>query len=150
ESEQSQSVAGILPDGKTLLFTNWRADQPRIEALNIATGARRVIVEQASGGQYVSTGHLLFVRDGGLLVAPFDVDRLSAGGPVRALDHIRTNILGVPKLGVSSDGGILAYAEPGRSSLVWVTRSGLETPLDLPTRQYQFVRVSRDGRHIGF
>ena len=148
--ELSQSVAGFLPDGKTLLFTNWVSDGPRIEALAIATGARSVIVEQASGGQYVSTGHLLFVRDGVLLAAAFDVERLSAGPPVRVLDRVRTNMMGVPKLGVSRDGEILAYAEPARQSLVWVTRSGREAPLELPTRQYQYVRISRDGRRVAF
>ena len=58
--------------------------------------------------------------------------------------------MGVPKLGVSSNGGILAYAEPARVSLVWVTRTGLETPVDLPPRQFQFVRISGDGQRIAF
>jgi Tol biopolymer transport system component len=148
--EQSQAVDGLLPDGRTLLFTNWLPDHPRIEALTLATGQRHVIVDQAAGGQYVSTGHLLFVRDGALLAAPLDLGRLATGAPVRVLDRVRTSMLGVPKLGVSSDGGLLAYAEPARASLVWVTRTGLEAPLDLPTRQYQFVRVSGDGRRVGF
>ena len=150
EHEQAQEVGGFLPDGRTLLFTNWLADHPRIEALTLATGVRRVVMEQATGGQYVATGQLVFVRDGALLAAAFDVNRLETGAPVRVLDRIRTNTTGIPKLGISSDGSVLAYAEPERASLVWVTRTGLETPLDLPARQYQFVRVSGDGRRVAF
>jgi serine/threonine protein kinase/Tol biopolymer transport system component len=148
QPEQAQAVSGFLPDGKTLLFTNWLADHPRIEALTLASGTRRVIVDPGSGGQYVSTGHLLFSRDGTLLVAPFDLAGLEAGSPSRVLDHVRTNVFGLPLLGVSKDGRILAYAEPARTSLVWVTRTGLETALDVPSRSYAFVRISPDSRRV--
>ena len=149
-TEQAQAVSGFLPDGRTLLFTNWLPDRSRIETLDIANGTRHVLLDQASGGQYVSTGHLLFARDGALLAAPLDLTNRSTGAAVRVLDRIQTGMFGVPKLGLSRDGSVLAYAEPLRAALVWVSRTGLETPLDLPPRQYQFVAVSGDGRRVAF
>jgi len=149
-NEQAQAVSGFLPDGRTLLLTNWLADRPRIETLDIADGTRHVLLDQASGGQFISTGHLLFARDGALLAAPLDLASRSVGAAVRVLDRIQTGMLGIPKLGVSRDGAVLAYAEPLRASLVWVSRTGLETRLDLPPRQYQYVAVSGDGRRVAF
>jgi serine/threonine protein kinase len=148
DGEQAQAASSFLPDGTTLLFTNWLGDQPRIEALNLASGARRVILDQATGGHYVSSGYLLFARDGALFAAPFDANSLVAGAPVRVLDRIRTGMTGIPKLGVSSDGGTLAYAEPAAAGLVWVTRTGIETPVDLPPGQFQYVRISNNGQRI--
>jgi hypothetical protein len=147
-TEQAQAVSGFLPDGRTLLFTNWLADRSRIETLDIADGTRNVLLDQAAGGQCISNGYLLFARDGALLAAPLDLASRSTGAAVRVLDRIQTGMLGIPKLGVSPDGSVLAYAEPLRASLVWVSRTGLETPLDLPPRQYQFVAVSGDGRRV--
>jgi Tol biopolymer transport system component len=149
-TEQAQAVSGFLPDGRTLLFTNWLADRSRIETLDIADGTRNVLLDQAAGGQCISNGYLLFARDGALLAAPLDLASRSTGAAVRVLDRIQTGMLGIPKLGVSRDGSVLAYAEPLRASLVWVSRTGLETPLDLPPRQYQFVAVSGDGRRVAF
>ena len=149
--EQVQVVGGFLPDGRTLLFTNWVDDASRIEALTLATGARRTVIESASGGKYVSTGHVLFVQDAALMAARFNVATLTVTGtPVRVLDRVRTDFTGLPKLSVSSDANVLVYGESAMSSLVWVTRNGLESRLDLPSRGFEFVRLAGDGRRLAF
>jgi hypothetical protein len=53
-----------------------------IEALSLPTGQRRVIAESGTFPLYAPSGHLVFFRDGALLGAPFDVDRLEVTGPV--------------------------------------------------------------------
>jgi Tol biopolymer transport system component len=149
--EQAQVANAFLPDGKTLLFTNWRRSQPRIEALSIATGERHVVIEAGTGAHYVAPGTLLFVRDGAVLAVPFDVSRATVSGtPVRVLDHVRTDAFGVAKMAVSRDGGVVVYAAPARTTIMQVTRSGLETPLDFGPRGFQFLRMARDGKRLAF
>jgi hypothetical protein len=149
--EQAQVANVFLPDGKTLLFTNWRKTQPRIEALTVATGERHVVIEAATGAHYVAPGTLLFVRDGAVLAVPFDVNRATVSGtPVRVLDHVRTDVFGIAKMAVSRDGGVFVYAAPARTTIMQVTRTGLETPLDFGPRGFQFVRMARDGKHLAF
>ena len=146
--EQAQVANAFLPDGKTLLFTNWRTSQPRIEALTIATGERHVVIEAGTGAHYVAPGTLLFVRDGAVLAVPFDVSRATVSGtPVRVLDHVRTDAFGVAKMAVSRDGGVVVYAAPARTTIMQVTRTGLETPLDFGPRGFQF-RMARDGQRL--
>ena len=150
--EHAQVANAFLPDGKTLLFTNWRTSQPRIEALTIATGERHVVIEAGTGAHYVAPGTLLFVRDGGAVLAvPFDVSRATVSGtPVRVLDHVRTDAFGVAKMAVSRDGGVVVYAAPARTTIMQVTRTGLETPLDFGPRGFQFLRMARDGKRLAF
>ena len=60
------------------------------EAVILQSGERRVITENARGGRYLSTGHLVFTRGDAVLVAPIDVKRLVLTGPAAALsDDVR-------------------------------------------------------------
>jgi Tol biopolymer transport system component len=151
KGEQVHVADEFLPDGKTLLFTNWVSEGPRLEALTLATGARTRILDNAAGAKYLTTGHLLFVRDGALMATRFDSRTMTVtGAPARVIDHVRIDMFGQPKLSASADGGVLVYAEPAITSLVWVTRTGQESKLDLAPRGFDFVRIARDGRRLAF
>jgi Tol biopolymer transport system component len=139
--------------GQTILFASVASDKgaaTRVEGLSVATGERRTLVEPGTYPLYASSGHLVFFRDGALLAAPFDVERVTATGPpVRVLEDIEVDSYGSP-LVTLSEAGVLAYVPRGSgvSRLVWVSRGGLERSATDALRRYQFPRLSPDGRRI--
>ena len=82
----------VIAQGRVLLFasiTGSSRGASHIEALSLPAGQRRVIVESGTFPQYAPSGHLVFFRDGALLGAPFDIDRLEVTGPVvRVLENL--------------------------------------------------------------
>ena len=56
-------------------------DRSRIDALDMATGDRHVVIESATLPLYTSAGYLAFIRDGRVLAAPFDATALKVTGP---------------------------------------------------------------------
>jgi len=88
----------------------------------------RLLVENAWGGWYTPTGHLLYTAiDGDAFAYEFDLDALEVqGGAVPVL-------AGVAAAGLSfSDAGILLYQRGGsinEKELVWVERNGGATPI---------------------
>ena len=81
---------------------------------------------------YAPSGHLVFFRDGALLGAPFDVDRLEVTGPVvRVLENLAVGTTMDAPLAALSNAGSLMYApsDAGTTRLVWVSRQGVEQPI---------------------
>jgi Tol biopolymer transport system component len=148
----------LLPGGKALLFTVRTAKQPsfdeaEIAALSLGTGQRKTLVQGGTSPHYLPTGHLLFVRAGTLMAAPFDPARLELTGPaVPALENVRENPrVGAAQLAVARD-GTLAYIPGGISfgnqTLVRVDRKGAGEPLSALKRPFEDFTLSPDGRFI--
>jgi len=100
----------VLPGGRTALFTVWRRSlgDATIESLDLATGARRVLVRGGSFPRYSPTGHLVFVRAEGLAAVPFDLRRLSVlGPPVAVLSGVRVDGQGGGQLALSGSGSLV-------------------------------------------
>jgi hypothetical protein len=104
----------------------------RIEARSLDGGQPKTILENASHPRYLASGHL-FMRDGNLMVVPFDTERLEAIGraasvPLSVMVDNPGAALPMPQLVVSQN-GTLAYA-PRRgsgneqSTFVWVEPGG--------------------------
>jgi hypothetical protein len=72
-----------LPGGRAAIFNSFSIPfaRSRIEAVDYETGKRTVLVEGAIFPRYVSSGHLLFARDGAIFAAPFDPEKLRLLGP---------------------------------------------------------------------
>ena len=142
----------VIAQRRILLFvsiTGSSRGASHIEALSFATGQRRVIVESGTFPLYAPSGHLVFFRDGALLGAPFDVDRLELTGPVvRVLENLALGTTMDAPLAALSNAGSLAYApsDAGTTRLVWVTRQGVEQPITDTARRYQYPRLASDGR----
>jgi hypothetical protein len=123
----------LLPGGEVGLFTVL-GPPPRIEAIDLRTGERTIVTE---GGRsyYTETGHLVFgSADGRVLAAPFDVKELRLEAtPKAVLSEVR-RAGDVPAYWLASDGTLLYFigesSAPRRAQLVWVDRSGRNTPLD--------------------
>ena len=168
--EVSHRLPHLLPDGKAVLFTvrhhtgymNWK--RARILVQSLETGQRKQLLEGASDGRYVPSGHLVFARKGRLLAVPFDLDRLEVtGSEVPVLDGINHSIYtnsseletGAGQFSFSET-GMLAYVAgsvypEGKYTPVWVDRKGREEALGLEPedlKDYAIGRVSPDGRQV--
>ena len=122
----------------------------RIDALIRASGEQHVVVDSGSYPMYASSGHLVFFRDNALLAAPFDHDALRLTGSPRAVvDNIALDTFGAPLAALSS-GGTLVYVTTGSATrrLVWVSRQGVESPINDTPRPYQNPRLGPDGNRI--
>ena len=140
----------FLPDGRRLLFTVRKKGEPDYVALLDDNGPRRLV--QGSSPRYASTGHMVFVREGAVWAAPFDLDRgVVDGSPAPVLEDVEIFGGGVARLSLAAN-GTLVYAPgsgaAGERSLVWVDRDGREEALAAPPRPYTWVRVSPDDTRI--
>ena len=144
----------LLPGGGTVLFAclTTTPGAERIEAIPVAGGARRVVLERATAPVWSPTGHLLFARDGAVWAVPFDRDTAATrGSPVQV---IPPGVVGTVRWGslgfqLSASGTLLFV--PVKLDHRWfvsVGRDGSELPLDLPPQSYGNPRVSPDGRRV--
>jgi serine/threonine-protein kinase len=145
-----------LPGGEAIIFSI--TDRPtfnegRIAVLSLATGRYHTVVEQGYHARFLTSGHLVYILNGDLMTVPFDGARLEATGPpVRAEGAVNLEpVSGDAGFSVSAH-GLLAYATdndgPGRRTLSWVTREGIRTPLSFEPDEYEYPRISPDGRRL--
>jgi len=166
EAEWAHGLPCALPGGQALLFTvrkstfTWGREE--IVAHTLATGKRKVLLQDAADARYLPTGHLVFLRRGVLFGVAFDARRLEVRGtPVALLDPVAQaltagdtrDLTGAGQFAISGT-GTLAWV-PGRaapypqSALVTVERRGEVWNLSAPLRNYDpFLRVSPDGRRL--
>jgi len=103
-----------------------------VGVVDLATGEHRVLVRGLLG-RYATTGHLVYVRhDGALMAAPFDQDRLVlTGSAVQLLGGI--GVRRGPDLALSHTGR-LVYATGDtlalNSEVVWVERDGSASAIE--------------------
>jgi len=118
----------------------------RIEALDLPSGQRRVVLRGAARARYVPTGHLLYVAGATLYAVAFDLERLETRGD--AISVVTAG--GFLQFDVSDDGTLIYQASgtPQPNELVWVDRQGREEPLRAPARAYLYPRVSPDGTRV--
>lgn len=162
--ETDQLIYGpqLLPDGETLLFTlgtrgmaSW--DRAKIVTQSLRTRERQTIIEDATDGRYVSSGHLLFGLGGALFAVPFDLQkRARSGDPILVVEGIRR--------GAPGTSGVMHYAVSDTGTLVYIEgpvtatattlqmaafdRSGVAQNLNVPLGPYLTPRVSPDGTRV--
>jgi serine/threonine-protein kinase len=146
----------LLPGGKAVLFTvipartntpSSLANAPgaRVDVLNLASGARRTVVNGGGRAQYLPTGHLVYLAGETLYAAAFDAERFELrGAAVPVLKGVNIAEFAV------SDEGTLVYVPgvPAGRTLVWVDRQGHEQALEAPARSYNYPRLSPDGTRV--
>jgi serine/threonine-protein kinase len=155
--ESSHRHPQVLPGSRAVVFTAVRTRGDALVVVSLETGERRLTIEGAGFGRYVSTGHLVYLQEGRLLAAPFDIGRVAAVGPaVPVLDvgPPSTDSLSdagrLPQAFEGTDAGLLAYrsGSAGTSTLVWVDRTGIVTPFARALRGFAHPRVSPDGQRL--
>ena len=154
KGENSHRWPQVLPGGKAVLFSAgsrvlW--SKGWVAAVELATGRRVNLVEGGVFPHYVSPGRLVFVRNGELMMAPFDPEALRVTGPAVALPEraVHEAYGGFSELALSLS-GCLAFvpadaASAGRT-LAWADRQGMARPLPAPPRPYTSLRLSPDGK----
>ena len=164
-NEVSHRLPQILPGNEAVIFTVSQSTFPkweetRVVVQSLATGERKELA-QGSDARYLSTGHLVFMRGGALLAAPFDLTRLEVtGGVVTVISDVMqaaylpnvANDSGAGQFSVSASGS-LVYVRGSvfpdlERSLLWVDRAGATQPLAAPRRAYFTARLSPDGNRV--
>ena len=113
-------------------MTSW--DQASIVMQSLRTKERKTLVERATNGRYLPTGHLTFGRGGVLFAVPLDLTRQAiVGEPIVVVEGARSapGTTGAVHA-VVSDSGTLAYL-PGPSHQVvrrcnWPSSIGQVSP----------------------
>ncbi|NIM02095.1 MAG: protein kinase [Acidobacteria bacterium] len=149
----------LLPGGEWMLYTLGRGvrawSNASIVAQSLETDERKVLVQRGREARYVRSGHLVYVLDGAIYAAPFDLDRLEVTGRSVAMeDEVHTSSLdetGSAAYDVSDD-GILAFAPPATGArevrLSWRDGMGNEEPLPFEKRRFTLMRLSPDEKTI--
>jgi serine/threonine-protein kinase len=159
KNERTHRWPQVLPGGKAALFTVGTINSPdnydgsNIEAIILATGERRVVLQSASMARYVPTGHLIFARGGILYAMAFDADRLiTKGKPVPILQGVAGDkTTGAVHFAIANDGTLAYVPGSATSSLrrpVWLDQSGNMQAVNLPGGQYNDPRFSPDGSRL--
>ena len=149
----------MLPGGKWVLFSqnelgaNW--NEAEIVAESVSTGERTMLIQGGRDGRYLSTGHLVYVRDNVLLAVAFDAgSRQVTGQPIALVERVAHagSRLGAAQFDVSASGSLVYVPGSARSSdvtmLTWVSRQGDEEQVSAPSRVYGRPRVSPDGMRV--
>jgi eukaryotic-like serine/threonine-protein kinase len=150
----------FLPDGRHVLFTIRREtathrDEVDVAVQHVQTGERRLLVRGGGYARYAASGHLLFVRDGTLMAAPFDAARLAVtGDPLPIAEGLAVDQwLGGAHVAVSE--ATLLYVtgrfDHARRSAMFVDRGG--QPADGATMagvNLGAPRISPSGESVAF
>jgi serine/threonine-protein kinase len=164
--ELSHRLPHVLPGGDAILFTSTkhrfpRWDQTLISVYSRRTGVSKVLVEGGADARYVSTGHLVYVMEGVLFAAPFDLQRLEiTGGPIGVVPDVmqaayfrgQNADTGAAQFTISTTGTLVylpgGIFRPAERSVVWVDRTGRSEPLPIAPRAFVTLRLSPDGQQI--
>jgi len=164
--EVSYRLPHVLPGGDAILFTVTRQRFPRWDQTQIRVYSRRVrrvkpLIDGGADARYVSSGHLVYAREGVLLAAPFDVRRLEVtGGPVgviadvmqAAYDRASMEDTGLAQFAIASTGTLVylpgGVFAPAERSVVRIDRTGRSETLPITPRAFATLRLSPDGGQI--
>ena len=149
--EGNHRLPDLLPDGRGVLFTAGSTQGRRIAAYSTADGTQRDLIPAGSGPRYSPTGHLVYAQAGTLFAVPFDLNSLNVtGDPTPVLQGVLQTNFGFPYYSFSTTGTLVYVSGDAGATrnFVWVARNGTEEPLAAPAREYDWPRLSPDGRRI--
>ena len=139
----------MLPDGAGVLYVDGRRGST-LMYYDLAADTAYALIESASEGMYIPTGHIVYApQSGGLFAIRFDPKRHStSGNPIPIVPDITPNGPVAPFEITRS--GMLVYrsgVEPAYRVLVRDVRGGLDT-LPFVPKIISYLRVSPDGRSL--
>ena len=142
----------VLPGGNAILYSHVSRTSC-IEVFLPEIRKRQAVLDNASYAIYVSSGHLIFLRDNVLMAAPFDVEKLKITGPLVSLvkDDVEFDWTGdTPQIAISGNGTMVYIlgSELRKKELVWVDHQGISKSLGADADVYEGPRLSPDGLRI--
>jgi len=145
----------ILPGGDAVIYTAnqsiRRFDEATIEVLSLKSRQWKTLQRGAYYGRYLSSGHLVWVRNRTLFGARFDPVRLEMKStPVAVIEE---DLASMPDWGAGqfdfSDTGTLVYGSGGAErSIVWMDSEGKTQPLIATAARYRDPSLSPDGKFL--
>jgi serine/threonine protein kinase/Tol biopolymer transport system component len=143
----------LLPGGRNLLLVAEADDgDPRPAILDLETGEIATLEVVSSFNRYVSSGHLVYMRlDGTLMAVPFDAEAgRIIGSEVAVISGISVVGGWEPAFAVS-DNGVLAYSTGPVNGSSWTSSrlvridNGVVTALPFEPDYLRGIRASTDG-----
>ena len=145
----------IVPGGRGVLFTIVKGslEDARVAVVDVTTKKWHVLMDRTGhSAVYVPTGHIVYLRTGVLMAAPFDRSRLEvSGASVPLMSSILYNNGGAAHFSISSTRTLAYISDSGmrpQAELVWIDPAGRTTPVDLPRGPYARPMLSPDGTRV--
>ena len=160
EGEVTQRWPQVLPSGKGVLYTASNVasgfSDANIVVQPLPAGARKIVLRRGFYGRYLPSGHLIYVQEGTLFAAPFDLGRLETSGPsVPVVEGVASNAgggsAGAAQMSVSSNGTLAYLAGVSITSGVpvsWVDRKAGVSTLRSTPAVWTNPAFSPDGRRL--
>ena len=144
-----------LPGARGVLFEGCTSGcvTMSLRVLDLKTGKEKLLVNEASQGWYLPSGHLLYARrDGTALVAPFDLGRLEITGTAVPVFERVLVLNGFPQLAWSRSGSVVYAAgeSPNNENVMMrIARDGRATLIDSAwSGRFTSLAISPDGRRL--
>ena len=147
----------VLPGAKALLFTDAPAtgsfDTANVVAFSLNDHTRKVVVQGGYQARYLPSGHIVYLKEGTLFAAPFDVETLEVrGSAVPAIQGVATNsTTGGSQFAVSQNGTIIYVAgetTADKAPIRWIDRTGKTEVLRTTATDWSNPSFSPDGRRL--
>lgn len=152
KGEADHLFPSALPSGRGVLFIIHQvgAGDTELAVLDSKDGTIKRLVSGVAAARYLD-GQLVYVVNGTLYTRSFDIERLEiAGEPIPLAEGVLAPSGGGAYFDVARNGTIVyvptSTGPPRR--LMWVDRSGNETPVGAPDLPYNYVRLSPKGDRI--
>jgi serine/threonine-protein kinase len=149
--EAAHGMPTLLPAGRGVLFAIGGGQAPRIAVASLTGAERKNLVAPGSGPRYSPTGHLIYAMAGTLFAIPFNVNTLAlTGNATPVVQGVLQTAVGFPYYSFSNTGTLVYVSGSAgiRRNLVWVGRDGSEQLVPAPVHEYDWPRLSSDGKRI--
>jgi serine/threonine-protein kinase len=160
QGETTHRWPELLPGGKALLYTA-NTSNASWEGANIVVrpfpkGTPKVLVRGGYYARYLRSGHLVYMHDGTLFAAPFDIDRLELTGPaVPSVEGVSSaptgSASGRAQFALSATGNMVYLPSQNAGdlpSIQWLDRTGKLSPLRATGADWSNPHFSPDGNKI--
>jgi serine/threonine-protein kinase len=143
----------VVADGKTVLFTIWygASERSEIAAASLEDGKVTPLGVIGAKALGVANEQLIYVRQDGMAMAvPFDIAQRRVSGTATPVESaIRVASTGGEAAAELTHAGGLIFARGTLNRrLVWVDRSGAAHAALSDEREFNFVKISPDGRQV--
>jgi serine/threonine protein kinase len=149
--ETSHRWPQFLPDGRHFIYFARSTDdnQSAICLASLDATGDAVLVRSSFSAVYAPPGRLLYVAEGTLLAANFDIAHSRVtDDPVQVVDHVATSSSFYGAFSASNN-GVLAYATSASvSELAWMGRDGRRLGVAAGPGRYVDFQLSPDGRYV--
>ena len=160
--ERTHRWPQVLPGSQAVLFTahsgSSNYDSAAIEAVSLKAGQRKTVLRGGFSARYLPTpngsGRLLYLHQGTLFAAPFDLRRLEITGTASPVqEQVSSSGNGGADFAVSPNGSVVylpGMGNAGQWIVAWAHRSGKKQVLHAPRGGYFTPRLSPDGKRLAF